>query len=182
MGVADELARLVAERDAGDLTPEEFEEKKAGLLAHPEFARGPTPEVREAEISEHRRRNRRRALVVACLVVIGLVAWVVISEATIGPARVEVAVASVAPGGTDAVTFSATLRNVGGQTALGQCQVTVTEPNANGSRAGVTPPEPFQAARPIPPGRSETVTGVTIAVQVGDPSAVTARDLSFVCQ
>ena len=180
MGVADELARLVAHRDAGELTDEEFQAAKADLLAHPERARV-EPEAEAAEpVSARRRRNRRRALVVAVLIVLALVGWVVVSEAMIAGARLEVRVTSVTPVNADVVEVDATFTNVGGRASLGLCQVTVSLPGSSGSSPVETPPEPLTTA-PVPPGG--TASGqAEVVVVAGDARRVTTRDLSFTCQ
>jgi hypothetical protein len=181
VGVADELARLVAERDAGELDDEQFERKKADLLAHPELARATAPPEEHPAISPRRRTNRRRALVVAALIVLALVAWAIIGELSVGPARFHVAVTTITPHGPDAVEVTATLTNVGGKTGLGQCELVVTVPNADGSTAEITPPEPFNALTPVTPSHHESATAI-VAIMAGHASYVTARDLAFTCQ
>lgn len=181
MGVADELARLVAERDAGDLSDEEFEQRKAALLAHPELARTAEPAEPVAAISERRRKNRTRAFVVASLIIVALVAWVVVSESMIGPAHLVVRVDSITASGPESLAVTATLTNTGGQTGLGQCEVVVKVPNASGGLAEVTPAQPFDTPQPVRPGRRETGSA-NLAVLSGDAPYVTAADLDFTCQ
>ncbi len=180
MGVADELARLIAHRDAGELTDEEFQAAKADLLSHPERARIETAGVEVEGISPVRRRNRRRALVAATVIVLALVGWVVVSEAMIGGARLEVRVTSVTAVNADVVEIHATFTNVGGRASLGLCQVTVSLPGSSGSSPLQTPPEPLTTA-PVPPGG--TASGrAEVVVVAGDARRVTTRDLSFACQ
>ncbi|HQU26155.1 MAG TPA: SHOCT domain-containing protein [Acidimicrobiales bacterium] len=180
MGVADELARLIAHRDAGTLTDEEFQAAKADLLAHPERART-EPEVEAAEpVSSRRRRNRRGALVVAALIVLALVGWVVVSEAMIGGARLEVRVTSVTAVNADVVKVHATVTNVGGRTSLGICQVAVRLSGSGGSSPIETPPEPLTTS-PVPPGATTSGTAEVVVV-AGGAQRVTSRDLSFSCQ
>lgn len=180
MGVADELARLIAHRDAGELTDDEFQAAKADLLAHPERARV-EPEVAVVEpVSLRRRRNRRRALVAATLIVAALVGWVVVSEAMITGARLEVRVTSLSAVNADVVKVQAKVTNVGGRTSLGICQVTVSLPGSGGSSPVETPPEPLTTA-PVPPGATASGTAEVVVV-AGGARRVTSRDLSFSCQ
>lgn len=181
MGVADELARLIAHRDAGELTDEEFQAAKADLLAHPERVRAEPGEAEVETISPIRRRNRRRALFVAALIVVALVGWVVLSEATIGGAHLRVRVTSVAAPTPDLVRFHATLTNVGGQSAAGSCQVTVSLRGELGVSQLVSAPQTVQSLAPVPPGGSARISA-DVPVLAGDARRVTKRDLSFTCQ
>ncbi|HET8989533.1 MAG TPA: SHOCT domain-containing protein [Acidimicrobiales bacterium] len=179
MGVADELVRLIAERDAGELSDEEFEAAKADLLAHPERART-EPEIEEAEpLSALRRRNRRRALLAAALIILVLVGWVVVSEATLGGARLEVRVTSLTTSG-DVVAVEATVANVGGRASRGLCEVWVTLPHPGGGTRVVSPRATLTDS-PIPPG-GRLSGRVEILVASGVAHRVTMRDVSVACR
>lgn len=179
MGVADELARLIAERDAGELSDEEFEAAKADVLAHPERARV-EPEVDEVEpLSAQRRRNRRRALLAAALIVLVLVGWVVVSEATIGGARLEVRVTSLTTNG-DVVAVQATVTNVGGRASQGLCKVWVTLPHPGGGTRFVSPRATLTNS-PIPPGGR--LSGLVEILVTSDVARhVTMRDVAVACR
>ncbi len=178
MGVADELARLIARRDAGELTDEEFQAAKSELLSHPERARAEVVAPDSEPVSTLRRRNRRRALVVAGVIVLALVAWVVVSEAFIGGPRLEVRVTGVTALSNDLVSVHARVTNVGGRSALGVCQVSVSVPGGSGS----SPSQPIlETSAPVPPGGSATAS-VEVAVTVGAARHVTSRDFTFSCQ
>lgn len=187
MGVADELARLVAQRDAGELTPEQFEAAKAIVLHHvaPDPAEPPPRDEEPSEsatpTSSRRRRNRRWALAIAVAIVVGLSVWVIVGESGIGPARVSVRVASVRAKNDDTVLISLVWRNAGSLAGSEVCTLTAKVVDAAG--ATVTQEiSTVSTSSPVPPGSTQRVT-IPIVVPAGDASYLEARDVEHTnCQ
>lgn len=137
MSRAEELARLVAARDAGDITPEEFGEARRRILAVGSGdAVGAAKEKSVALVSARRLRNRRRAFAVALVIVVGLVAWVIVGLSGLSPARLTLEVRSATPVGGDAVTLSLLWSNSGDEPGTGTCTLSAAVHDASGQLLG----------------------------------------------
>lgn len=131
MSKADELAKLVAARDAGDLTAEEFDEAKREILSAPAFSL----EDRAAEeepVDSRRLRNRRRAYAIAILIILALVAWVVVGLAGLSPARFTLQVRSVTASSAETVTLNVVWSNQGDRPGVGTCTISTAVHDKSG--------------------------------------------------
>ncbi len=137
MSKADELARLLAARDAGEITAEEFEEARRRILAAGTVEPVVPGVLADAPaISAQRLRSRRRAFAIALVIVVGLVAWVVLGLVGLTPARLTLQVRSAVPSGGSAVVLDLVWTNSGDAPGSGSCTLSAAVHDAGGDLVG----------------------------------------------
>jgi hypothetical protein len=173
---------LVAARDAGEVTPEEFDEARRRILAHgPEDTVATDDRKVVTALSARRLRNRRRAVAVALVIVVGLVTWVIVGLVGLTPARLTLEVRSATPSGGDAVTLSLMWSNSGDEPGSGSCTLSAAVHDASGQLVGDV--LDTVTTNSAVAGGGDQSANVEIMVGNGDAPFVTPADVSITgCQ
>ena len=179
MSKADQLAKLVLARDAGELSPEDFEAAKHRVLTGaPVGDDEPSAEAStdESPLAGHRLRNRRRALIVAGLIVVALIVWVIVGLAGLSPARFTLDVRSVTATSSDSVALSVVWHNHGDQGGVGTCTIATAVHDAVGTLVE-TELSTISTDGPVAAGGHQDAS-VTVVVNASDAQHVARRDVT----